>query len=630
LTILFACAAYLPVSHLTGNALSVPERLAVGYLVSGLAVFLTVSAIGPYFLDIRTTYLAFGLLLSAAILSFRSLASDGHGWAMQVRAEWPRLNRSTKVVAGVVLVLAIISLLQGLAPPNTFDSLHYHLPVAKYDVEIGRVMPQWRAGQAFGFFPQFMGHQTRLYLILDPSGKLTQMMHGNLAVIAAVGAAGLARRAGMPAAGNWLAALMVLANRAVVWQSASAETDTALAGVTAMSVIVFLAWQERRGVSLSILLGMLLGIGVLVKYHGFAVGLAAAPLFLWGLIGRKQNAWVQTSVVGAVAALTMSPLLVRNYLLVDNPVFPLFNGLFNPDQQTFFLATASQFGTGRGFWDLVIAPWTLSIHATEHFDGMMFGAPYILALAPLAVLYRPPIKHWHTLLALITAYFIVWFYLLSQQVRFLVPILPLLAVFCAAGIMALFQESASRAAKFAATLPVTILLGLQLAFVGVYAALRLPPAVGLVTATDYLDGTPTMDGANYRVCRFVEENLKPGERYLSLLSVRFYCPLAQATFTDLGRGPRDWLMPTVTEVPKEEIADAFLNADFRYVVVQVERKPICRDSSESASNCISAKLGNSPVAAVMEPVLPNLEPLVIGPHAAVYDGRAITKALRGR
>ena len=624
LTALLLAAGYRPAKIWLGSALSVSERLSVGYLLSGLTIYLIVAALGPVFLDVRTLGVTIGILLAATAWGSRAVMTDSRDAVGRIPDAWRRTSLFIKSLVVVVVGISLLSLAQGMAPPNTFDSLHYHLALPKFDVEIGRISPQWREGKFFSFFPQFMSHQSRLWLMLDPGGSLTQMMHGNMAIIAAIGAARLARRIGLPESGAWLAALMVVSNRAVVWQSASAETDTVLAAVCALAMVVFLAWRERRDVPSAALFGSLMGMGVLVKYHGLAFGLAVTPLVLWELVRRGKSAFLPLAMATAAATLVMSPHLIRNFLIIGNPVFPLFNGLFNPDQRTFFGETAAQFGTGRELWDLVIAPWMLSIRPTEFFDGMMFGAPYLLALMPLALLRRPALRHWGALLVPASVYFVIWFYLLSQQVRFLLPVLPLLAVFAAAGLSALFQERSSRTLKAAAAVPLATLIGCQGLFVGIYAALRIPPAVGAVSTETYLDGTPTMSGANYGVCSYIKEHLRHGERYISSIALRFYCPLAVADGSDSFTQPDYWLYSSTPTTPRSDAIKWFLSTHFRFVAVQLQYDAKCSGDK----SCISFRFRRNPIEQELKRILPTLRPLFVGPYAAVYDGREVTAAMR--
>jgi hypothetical protein len=471
-----------------------------------------------------------------------------------------------------------------------------------------------------------MGHQSRLFLILDPGGGLTQMMHGNLAIIAAIGAAGIARRASLPIVGAWLAAVLVLANRAVVWQSASAETDTVLAGVVAMTILAYLAWRESRRASLLVLFGIFAGIGVLAKYHGLMVGLVTGAVMIWDMIRGRKLSTGHLALVAVVALLTIAPHFVRNIILTGNPIFPLFNDVFNPDQRNFFSVLRSVMGTGRSLWDLIIAPWMISIDPNPYFDGMMFGAPLLLALAPLAVLYHRPLRHLDALRIFLGGYYLVWFYAMMHQTRFLLPILPLLTVFAAAGATAIFSKGVLRTLRIAAAVPVVLLFVLQGSFAGIYAFLRMPPALGAISAERYLDHTPMMDGAHYGICKYVERNLKPDERYLLFLTVKFYCPQAAADNGDFNDDLRYWVRARPPAPPlRGSILTRLIDRDYRFVVVGKTLQGSC---DSRAARCPTYRIGNKFIAADMLAVLQSLKPVKESHVGAVFDGREVTLALR--
>ena len=70
------------------------------------------------------------------------------------------------------------------------------------------------------------------------------------------------------------------------------------------------------------------------------------------------------------------------------------------------------------------------------FDGMILGAPLLLALAPLLVFERDRLARWGPALSVALVYYVEWFYLVGQQVRFLLPAFPVFAAMVAAGVAA--------------------------------------------------------------------------------------------------------------------------------------------------------------------------------------------------
>ncbi len=133
-----------------------------------------------------------------------------------------------------------------------------------------------------------------------------------------------------------------------------------------------------------------------------------------------------------------------------------------------------------------------------------------------------------------------------------------------------------------------------------------------------------MDGANYKVCKFVESRLKPNERYLSFLSLRFFCPLAAAQGPYFGVDDRFWLHSDPLVPPRDTLVKEFLKANFRLIVTQIRRTEQC----VAQRNCRPSVPENSPIARIIKPVLARLKPIFTGPTAAVYDGEAVAAALR--
>jgi hypothetical protein len=138
-TTVFAVAGYRVADRLAGDAFGFVEKIAAAYLLSAFALYLAVSAIGPYFLDWRTVVIVLGGLLLAGLFGVRQTCVDACAWWREFSDCWSAEPFLSRAILAVAVGLALSSLLQGMAPPNTFDSLYYHLPLAKYDVEAGRM-----------------------------------------------------------------------------------------------------------------------------------------------------------------------------------------------------------------------------------------------------------------------------------------------------------------------------------------------------------------------------------------------------------------------------------------------------------------------------------------------------------
>lgn len=508
------------------GALSEAERLATAFGIGAMAVHFGVFFVGPWRLDGVSMG---GLALAMAVLALPGLAGmpwrrwrGGLGGLGSLRAD-PMLALMWLALAGSVAAV----LLQGMAPPNDYDSLMYHLSLPRRDVELGRMTPGWE-WTVYPFYPSLAEDLFRFGLVLGGE-KSVQMLHGLFGISAAVFAAGLARRWGGGRHAQVLAALMFVAVRAVVWEMATCEVDVALASYAAAAVVAYMAWRDKGGLGPALLFGLGIAGAINTKYHGFPLAVGFAPAILWDLAVRRRP-FGQLLAGPAVAMVLTVPHMVRDWQFTGNPVFPLFNPLITGGPN--ILNFADEGGTGRGLVDLVTTPWSMFIAPTLHFDGMVMGAPYLLALMPLAFLARAGMRNPLPALGLLAVYYVEWFYLLSQQVRFLMPVFPVMAALAGLGAMEAWRRVQGQVAAAAGFLLVAgILAANQAMFVGVYAAIRLPSALGLMSAEDYHNRTPTMGGAHYTPCTWVAEHLGPDDRYLSMMAPHFYyCPPAKAVF----------------------------------------------------------------------------------------------------
>ena len=408
------------------------------------------------------------------------------------------------------------------------------------------------------------------------------------------------------------------------------EVDVPLATFAIVALVVYLAFRQTGRTGLAVLFGLMVGGGVLTKYHGFMVALAFAPLIVHDLF-RRRVSWGPALVGPVTAAAVLVPHLVRNFQLTGNPIFPLFNYVFNPGAPALLDELRGGFGTGRGLIDFITGPWNLSVMPMQYFDGMILGAPIILALAPLLIFDRAWLGRWGPALSVALVYYVEWFYLVGQQVRFLLPAFPVFAAMAAGGVAAFWQATDGRRGLRAAFTGVIMVLAVnQALFVGVYGAIRLPVAVGLMTPATYLERTPTMNNAFFKTCGYIRDNLRPGERYFSLLQVHsFYCPQVSAVYQYFADEARWWLTSTQPpEMPLSEFVARAVKADFRYFIVSLRTENRRNQTARKVVTDVNATSGRG--GAHILSVIKGLQPLVEGPLSAVYDGPEVIAGLKAR
>jgi 4-amino-4-deoxy-L-arabinose transferase-like glycosyltransferase len=603
------------------------ERASLSFGVGALVVHYGVQAVGWYRLD-TVSMAALALVLAlAAIMGLMQIRPQSLTRTIGAEVLACRQHPVRAFLWLATIGVATSALLQGLAPPNDYDSLMYHLALPKFDLEQGRMTIAWR-WTVYPFYPSLVENQARMALALAGDGA-AQMQHGMFGVMAAALVAGLVRRLGGDVPSQILGALMFLAIRVVIWEMATVEVDVALAAYTAAALVAYVTWREHGGIGAMVLFGAMIGGALNTKYHGFVVALSFAPFMLWDLAVRHRP-FTELALGPATALVTFIPHMARAAFYTGNPVFPLFNPLFNPGGPAFLEGAPGQYGTGRGLLSFLRTPWDIFVLPMDYFDGMIFGAPYLLAFAPLAFLGRWSSGTMGAALTTTGAYYGLWFWLMPQQVRFLLPVFPALSALAAIGAVMLWR--AVRANVFLAgafSLSAVALVVNQAMFVGIYAALRLPPAVGLVTPERYHSETPTLAGASYKACTFIRDHLRAGERYLSLLTPHFYyCPLASAIssgmFDDEVKGWLDGKTPA--PLTAEDFLRRLEEARIRFVIVQTVYEN--RRNVTGQPELRSTGLEHNRWGQFLVPALKDIKPLAIDRLTAVYDGPEVIEALR--
>ena len=277
-----------PIVHKLGRTagLSAVEHTGLAYLVGCFGVYFGVFLIGLYRLD--------AISMGALCLVMTALAAPG-----LKQIPWPSLLTSLRAAVATArddkwlgfmwltaIAVAASSMIQGLAPPNDYDSLMYHLSGPQYDLEIGRLSVPWDRGLGHFLFGAMGSNISRLALALTDAGA-AQMFHGNWGLIAALGAWALARRLGFGFRVALGSAIMFLAIRVVIWEMATVETDVPLAAFSVFAMISYLAFRQSGGIGPAVLFGTIICGGILIKYQGFVVALAFAPLIGHDLVRRK-------------------------------------------------------------------------------------------------------------------------------------------------------------------------------------------------------------------------------------------------------------------------------------------------------------------------------------------------------
>lgn len=420
-----------------------------------------------------------------------------------------------------------------LVPETFYDALNYHLATPNLYLLRGGIGPT--PENSYSGVPSVPMMLFGQALAFDSWGGAARLVHLAFLPAVLVALRGLAGRLGAAAAAPLAAALFGLAP-VVLGESIRTSTglEWTLFQLVAFSAFLAAAAQgpgtaARRGWLL--VSGSALGFALSTKYLAGAAALGLAGGCLWLKLRREEGLAPLTAREAAllfgVAALWLSPWLARNAAFYGNPVYPLFQGFFNPAalwQPDWSRVTGQGLEAGALFAPAALGRWlahpVLWSRSEAEFGGA-FG-PAFLGLAPavLAVSLGGPGRLWAVLCA---ASWLPLSLVAHDVTRYMVPGL--------AGWSALAALAVSRLPEASRRLAAWAGVAAALAGGAAFGAMRLPAfvdlgaALGSVTPWEFLAverlkaAHPTPPHAAYQ---WLEEHAGPGERALIVGDARHF------------------------------------------------------------------------------------------------------------
>ena len=413
------------------------------------------------------------------VLTFAGAAMGAYGWWSGGFRPWPTMLRSETALgfdaqnalaqlspgmqpsqplrlalAGLFAAAALGSLVVALAPPIDGDALCYHLALPKYYLDAGgfRHLPYHDNST----FPLLVEMLFAWGLALD-GGVTAQLIHWlfgwllagatcllALDVFASPGGAGQGSRKFDTLGWAMVAAIVAVLTPAVTNQMTAALNDLALAVFTTFALV---AWRQATQPAIDsdavserphekwsvgfVAAGLMAGAALSTKYLALLFAAAMAAMWLaqlvWDRAGRVKLI-AGAAVVAVVAAGVAGPWYARAAALRGNPVYPFFGEVFGtagpmtdrPDKRPLQIEAA----------DIAAASWRMTMQP-EAFGGRgnQLGVLFLAALPGVCLVRRLP-RLW-PVLGVAAVYLMLW-YVMRQNLRFLVPVVPLLAVAVAA------------------------------------------------------------------------------------------------------------------------------------------------------------------------------------------------------
>jgi len=449
------------------------------------------------------------------------------------------------VLSSLIVVLFISIIILSCTPPISKDALVHHLAVPKLYLKHGGIyeipfMP-------FSYYPMNLD---LLYLILlyFENDIFPKFIHFSFALLTGWLIFNyLKRRTNFVYA--LIGAIFFLSIPIIVKLSITVYVDLGLIFFSTASILLLLRWIES-GFRIKFLMisAICCGLAMGTKYNGI-ITLFLLTVFVPFLYSRYSQGikpgFFKAAGYGIlflfVALLLFSPWMIRNYLWTNNPVFPLNDHWFNPqnamNSQTVGLFTYRSLVYHETWWQMALLPVRIFFQGQDgnpqYFDGKL--NPFLLFL-PFFAFYRirrdPKVIRNEKKIMLIfgVLFFAFAFFTTGLRIRYISPIIPPLVILSVLGLRKMVEAARKFSSQSVRKMGLAIIL-LMLSFTLSLNAHYILGQYEYVDPSSYLSGTLTRDGyiEKYRLeypnMRYINENLPPDARILFIYigNRGYYC-----------------------------------------------------------------------------------------------------------
>jgi hypothetical protein len=353
----------------------------------------------------------------------------------------------------VVLIVSIVIL--SCVPPVSKDALVHHLAIPKLYLKHGGMyeipfMP-------FSYYPMNLD---LLYLIPLYFGNdiMPKLIHFSFALLTAWLIFNYLRRR-INAIYALLGIIFFLSIPIIIKLSITVYVDLGLIFFSTAALLLLFKWIEK-GFSLKLLIlsASFCGLAVGTKYNGL-VTLFLLIFFVPFLYLRHQQDknpnFLQAAGYGIlflfVALLFFSPWMIRNYVWTTNPIFPLYDHWFNPQNavngQTVGLFTYRSLVYHETCWQMALLPLRVFFQGQDgnpqYFDGRLNPFLFFLPFFAFYGIKRDPAiirNEKKIMLTFVVLFFAFAFFSSSLRIRYISPIIPPLVILSIFGVRKMVEE----------------------------------------------------------------------------------------------------------------------------------------------------------------------------------------------
>lgn len=420
--------------HSFWERFSVSTSLGLGLLALSIFFLGLVKALYSYILvSIFLAALIVSIATWPGLFKIKRLTTN-------VKSSLRKIKSYTILWLTIIASIFIATCSLPLYPPTFWDSIEYHLAVAKI----------YAQSHALIFTP---------YLRFPVNPQLNQMLFtGGFVVYDEISAHlieyamlllipcalyAFSRRYFSPWVGILASALWLGSPFSIQFGSVG-YIDIGLTLFSLLSIYLFINYFYTNDDKWLVLSGVFLGFSAAVKYTGLFYVLVCGMLSIW--IAYKKHDYLVPVKLGIAILVIAAPFYIRNYYYSGNPFFPFFSNIF--DQRIWsdadiagLLREQSSFGIPKNIISVIKMPWYLIYKPNTFFselgDRLLFSPAYFLAFLSIPVMFFFKKTR---LLSIFSISFILFWFETTQIIRYVFPVVPLLSIITSISIYYLLRQ----------------------------------------------------------------------------------------------------------------------------------------------------------------------------------------------
>ncbi|MFA5158940.1 MAG: hypothetical protein WC484_00335 [Candidatus Omnitrophota bacterium] len=265
--------------------------------------------------------------------------------------------------------------------------------------------------------------------------------------------------------------------------------------------------------------GLLVGLAVAIR--SLSLGAFFAIMVMLGLRAFQRGVKTRVVIVGAYFALGVllasAYWFIRDWIYTGNPIYPYLGSLFGTEDLSLFSSIYFRMGLPRSLGSFLAIPWDITFKPL-YFDYHHWVGPFYLSVIPFVGYAAFKMKKSLPYLQFTLSFTVFW-YFTGQNVRYLMPTLPIYLVAAAMGLSDLKNSVSQKRwenffTKTVAGLAIVSMLTLT-AYHFRYQFLRVS---GVWSSGEYLEKMER----TIPIARWVNQNLPSNSKILILEEVHLF------------------------------------------------------------------------------------------------------------